>query len=45
MSARFALAFVGWVKRSADPTLFKGDDRPCVGSSLTLDPTYAGALS
>src|SRR5262245_59780543 len=30
---------VGWVKRSADPTL--AEVAACVGSSLTLDPTYA----
>ena len=30
---------VGWVKRSADPT--QSSVRDCVGSSLTLDPTYA----
>ena len=29
---------VGWVKRSADPTL--AETATCVGSSLTLDPTY-----
>ena len=31
---------VGWVKRSADPTPLVRGDRICVGSSLTLDPTY-----
>ena len=34
---------VGWVKRSADPTPV--DFASCVGSSLTLDPTYAYAAS
>src|SRR5437667_11204239 len=29
---------VGWVKRSADPT--PAETATCVGSSLTLDPTY-----
>jgi hypothetical protein len=40
-----ALAIVGWVKRSADPTPFRGGHLPCVGSSLTLDPTYTGTPS
>ena len=35
------LSGVGWVKRSADPT--PSWKTPSVGSSLTLDPTYAYA--
>jgi hypothetical protein len=34
----YLVAGVGWVKRSADPTL--AEIATCVGSSLTLDPTY-----
>ncbi len=32
---------VGWVERSADPTPSNETIEICVGSSLTLDPTYA----